>query len=143
MEIISKINKKNGNIYEKNSITIAFLGDSVTQGCFECYFDDNGVQTIFDSNSAYPTRVKEILNILYPSAQINIINSGISGDNAVNGNNRFERDVAPYKPDLIVVSFGINDACGGKENIGKYVEALIYLKKQRTSVRNVFSYFRT
>ena len=37
MKIIEKINAKNKNIYENNPVTIAFLGDSVTQGCFECY----------------------------------------------------------------------------------------------------------
>ena len=68
--------------------------------------------------------MKEILNILYPAAQINLINAGISGDNAVNGNNRFERDIAPYKPDLVVASFGLNDACGGKEKLKDYTVAL-------------------
>ena len=124
MKIIERISAKNVDIYGAEPITIAFLGDSVTQGCFECYFDDKGVQTVFDAKSAYPTRVKEILNILYPAAQINLINAGISGDNAVNGNNRFERDIAPYKPDLVVASFGLNDACGGKEKLKDYTVAL-------------------
>ena len=65
MRIIEKINQKNKDIYGDKPVTIAFLGDSVTQGCFECYFDQQGVQTVFDSKSSYPTRVKEILNILY------------------------------------------------------------------------------
>ena len=116
MKIIEKISKKNKDIYGAKPVTIAFLGDSITQGCFECYFDENGVQTVFDAKSAYPARIKEILNTLYPSAQINIINSGISGDNAVNGNNRFERDIAPFHPDMVVVSFGLNDSCQGVEN---------------------------
>ena len=124
MKIIERISAKNVDIYGAEPITIAFLGDSVTQGCFECYFDDKGVQAVFHAKSAYPTRVKEILNILYPAAQINLINAGISGDNAVNGNNRFERDIAPYKPDLVVASFGLNDACGGKEKLKDYTVAL-------------------
>ena len=127
MKIIEKINEKNKNINQAKSVTIAFLGDSVTQGCFECYFDERGVQTIFDAKSAYPTRVKEILNFLYPSAQINIINSGISGDNAVNGNNRFERDITPFNPDLIVVAFGLNDSCQGKEGVERYTTALKHI----------------
>lgn len=124
MKIIEKINDKNKKIYEAKPVTIAFLGDSITQGCFECFFDEQGVQTVFETKSAYPTRVKEILNDLYPSAQINIINSGISGDNAVNGNNRFERDIKPFNPDLVVVSFGLNDACQGKDNLAQYATAL-------------------
>ena len=65
-----------------------------------------------------------IFYIMYPSAQINIINSGISGDNAVNGNNRFERDIAPFHPDMVVVSFGLNDACQGVEKVEQYTTAL-------------------
>ena len=124
MKIIEKLNAKNKDIYGAKAVTLAFLGDSITQGCFECYFDENGVQTVFDAKSAYPVRVKELLNKLYPAAQINIINAGISGDNAVNGNNRFERDIAPYKPDIVVVSFGLNDACGGKDKVKNYTAAL-------------------
>ena len=124
MQIIEKIKNKAIDIYGAKPVTIAFLGDSITQGCFECFFDEKGVQTIFDTKSSYPTRVKEILNLLYPSAQINIINSGISGDGAINGNKRFERDIAPYNPDLVVVSFGLNDACGGKDAVNQYTEAV-------------------
>ena len=125
MKIIEKLKVKNADIFGEKPVTIAFLGDSVTQGCFECYFDENGViQTVFDAKSAYPTRVKEILGLLYPKAQLNLINSGISGDNAVIGNGRFERDVAPFSPDLVVVSFGLNDSCGGADNLKNYTDAL-------------------
>ena len=95
---------------------------------------------MFETKSAYPTRVKEILNILYPSAQINIINSGISGDNAVNGNERFERDILPFCPDLVVVSFGLNDACQGRDNIGAYTTALknIFEKVKKIGAECIF-----
>lgn len=134
MKILQKICAKNNDIYQEKSVTIAFLGDSVTQGCFECYFDENGVQTVFDAKSAYPTRVKEMLNALYPSAQINIINSGISGDNAGNGNNRFERDILPFNPDMVVIAFGLNDSCQGEEKVGQYATAL---KNIFEKVRNI------
>ncbi len=124
MEILQKISQKANDLLGVKPVTIAFLGDSVTQGCFECYFDEKGIQTVFDSKRAYPTRVKEILNFLYPSAQINIVNSGISGDNAVNGDKRFERDITPYHPDLVVVAFGLNDACQGVEKVQEYCQAL-------------------
>ena len=124
MKLIEKLKKNVKDPYGAKAVTIAFLGDSVTQGCFECYFDDNGVQTVFDAKSAYPTRVKEILNLIYPAAQIHVINAGISGDNAVNGNLRFQKDIAPFNPDLVVVSFGLNDACGGAEKVKEYTDSL-------------------
>lgn len=141
MKIIQKIANKSKNIYENSPVTIAFLGDSVTQGCFECYFDEqNVIQTVFDARNAYPTHIKEILNKLFPSAQINIINSGISGDNAVNGNNRFERDVAPFTPDLVVVAFGLNDSTQGKEKIDQYTTALknIFKKVENIGAECIF-----
>lgn len=125
MKILEKFQSKQKNLFENAPVTIAFLGDSVTQGCFECYFDqNNNVQTVFDAKCSYPTRVKEILNILYPSVQINLINSGISGDNAAGGNARFERDIAPYSPDLVIVSFGLNDAGKGIKYTDDYVKQL-------------------
>ena len=141
MKILQKIKAKVKDLYGQSSATIAFLGDSVTQGCFECYFDENNqVQTVFESKSSYATRVKEILNYLYPSAQINIINSGISGDWAENGNQRFERDIAPYKPDLVVVSFGLNDACKGREKVDTYTNALrsIFQKVKKIGAECIF-----
>ena len=52
MKIIDKIKKKTLDICGEKPVTIAFLGDSVTQGCFECYFDEEGIQTVFDYQNA-------------------------------------------------------------------------------------------
>ncbi len=125
MKIIEKIAAKNTDIYGAKPATIAFLGDSVTQGCFEVYFKlDGGIETIFEPEKAFSNNVKKILNYLYPSAQINIINSGISGDNAENGNKRFERDIAPYSPDLVVVGFALNDCGRGEEGKAVYESSM-------------------
>ena len=83
-----------------------------------------GLSTVFDTNSAYAMRVREILGLLYPSVQINIINSGINGDDAVGCAARFERDVLAYNPDLVIMSFGLNDSVGGINKIDIYKGAL-------------------
>ena len=114
MNITKLLNEKQKSLSGAKPITIAFLGDSVTQGCFECYTTSNtSFDTVFDYKSAYSTRVREILNTLYPTVQVNIINSGISGDSAPNGLKRIERDVLSYNPDLVVVSYGLNDSVFG------------------------------
>ena len=119
MKIIDKIRAKNENNFGARPVTIVFLGDSVTHGCFDCFFDEYGnINTYFKAGASYAHRVREMLNLLYPAAQINIINSGISGDSAAGGNNRFDRDVKPFSPDLVVVSYGLNDSCGGVANVG-------------------------
>ncbi|HCH27997.1 MAG TPA: GDSL family lipase, partial [Ruminococcaceae bacterium] len=58
MKIIEKLNAKQ-DIYGEKPVTIAFLGDSVTQGCFECYIKEDGkIETVFDYKSAYSTRLR-------------------------------------------------------------------------------------
>ncbi len=125
MEIIKRIAEKNADIYGARPVTIAFLGDSVTQGCFECYVEnDDRIETVFESESGFAALTRNILHMFYPAAQINLVNSGISGDNARNGNDRFERDIAPFSPDLVVVGYGLNDCTKGEKGIAPYTEAL-------------------
>ena len=125
MEILKKLQAKQADLQGAPAVTIAFLGDSVTQGCFECYMTSKtSLQTVFDYKSAYSTAVGEILHTLYPSVQVNIVNCGISGDSAVGGAARLERDVLSHRPDLAVLSFGLNDATRGREGLSDYVSAL-------------------
>ncbi|MBE7031255.1 MAG: GDSL family lipase [Ruminococcaceae bacterium] len=115
MKIIEKLAAKKADIYENPAVTIAFLGDSVTQGCFDCYaLSPTAIQTYFDAENAYHTKVRKILSMLYPEAVVNIINAGLSGGSATNGVKRLERDVLRYCPDLCVVCFGLND-CGSSD----------------------------
>ena len=134
MKVIEKIKNKQCDINANEPVTIVFLGDSVTQGCFECYLTGpDSLQTVFDYPSAYSTRIKEIFNILYPSVQVNILNSGISGDGTKGGIVRIERDVLRYNPDLVVVSYGLNDAAlGGMADIDGYGARLKQLFNQIT-----------
>ena len=141
MKIIELLKQKQEGLIKNKPVTIAFLGDSVTQGCFECYLTDpDSLQTVFDYKSAYSTRVREILNLLYPSVQINIINSGVSGDSAPVGLQRLERDVLSYNPDLVLISYGLNDSTGGKEGIGKYTSALeeIFSQLKKKNIETIF-----
>lgn len=111
MKILEKILKKQQNLSLNPAVTVALLGDSVTQGCFECYVKDDGnVDTVFDTESSYGSKLKRLLNGLYPSVQFNLINAGISGDSAKGGLKRLDRDVLSFHPDLVVVGFALNDA---------------------------------
>ncbi len=141
MKIVEKLKMKQQNLHSCDGATIAFLGDSVTQGCFECYLTSpTTLQTVFDYKSAYSTRIREILNILYPMSQVNIVNSGISGDNAPNGLNRLERDILSRNPDLVVVSYGLNDSSRGLEHIDDYTNALdgIFKKLAEKGIETIF-----
>ena len=125
MKIIGKIAAKAKDYTNADIPAIAFLGDSVTQGCFEVYAPAPGkVETVFEAKSGYHSCLAKILGMLYPSASVTIINAGISGDNACHGYERLQKDVLKFSPDLVVVSFGLNDSTNGREGLDKYKNAL-------------------
>ena len=130
MEIMKLFEQKKEKLWNGKSPTIAFLGDSVTQGCFELYMrSEKEFSTVFDSENAYPEILKKMFKILFPTVPVNIINAGISGDDAVGGAKRLQKDVLAYKPDLTVVSFGLNDSYQREAGLAKY----------KLSLENIFS----
>ncbi len=125
MKFLELLGQKNKWLLQNKIPTLAFLGDSVTQGCFECYTDERGnIQTVFDRESAYHHDLEKILALLYPNAPINLINAGLSGTTAEFGLERLERDVLAYHPDLTVVCFGLNDCGRGLDYVNQYAENL-------------------
>lgn len=127
---LNKLSMKNASAFANPPVTIGFLGDSVTNGCFEVYpaMTDHGeeeIDIVFEPEQGYPVQLRQMLCMLYPKAQINIINAGISGDNAPSGLSRMDRDLLPYHPDLTVVCYGLNDSGNGDEGIQKYHDALV------------------
>ncbi len=79
-------------------VTIVCLGDSVTG----VYYHTGGV-------GAYPEMLGVAIQKLYPEAKITIVNAGISGQATDAGLARLDKDVLSKKPDLVTVSFGLND----------------------------------
>ncbi len=124
MKIIEKIAAKAQNA-DNPRPTIAFFGDSITEGCFELIpRNSGGFDNVFDRESVYHKKVSEILGVLFPTVPLNIINAGIAGTKAPYGLSRIERDVLSKNPDLTVVCFGLNDCEKEDEGIGEYVESL-------------------
>lgn len=125
MKITEKLSAKLNDNRNNEGVVIAFLGDSVTQGCFELYKKENNtVATIFDQRSSYERSVADILAILYPSVPINTVNAGISGDTSGRGLMRLERDVLRHEPDLTVVCYGLNDCGLGEDSVATYTKNL-------------------
>lgn len=123
MKIIEKFKKKSLDLKGAAPVTIAFLGDSVTQGCFDMYMPKpNEPDTYFDAENAYHSKVRRIFNMLYPQVPVNIINAGISGGCAAEGLARLERDVLKFSPDLCVVCFGLNDS--NSKTIEEYTDSM-------------------
>ncbi len=125
MKIAQRIADKCRDPWGHRPVTLAFLGDSVTHGCFEIYRSgENAIDTEYRPSRAYHHQLKQMIEDVFPACPINIIDAGISGDSAPGGLKRLQRDVISFQPDLAVVCFGLNDACGGKEKLGTYLDAM-------------------
>lgn len=122
---------KNDDILNAPPVTAAFLGDSVTHGCFECYRDEDGnIQTIFEREQSYAAKFAHIAGMLYPRAQLNIVNAGVSGGTAMQAAARLERDVLHFRPDLLVVNFALNDCGAGDRGLEEYVASMKKIFRQ-------------
>ena len=131
MKILEKIKNKQNDINGNPSVTIAFLGDSVTQGCFELYkTGSESFQTEFRVEDGYHTKLRALLQMLYPSVPVNMIHAGISGNTAQQGLERVDRDVCAYHPDLTVVCFGLNDCTRGADRLEGYIADLAEIFKK-------------
>lgn len=134
MRIFEKIACKGKDLRGASPVTIAFLGDSVTQGCFEIYEKAPGViETKFKREESYSAVLRRLLSDICPPAAVHIINAGISGDSAPGGLARIERDILAYHPDVTVVCFGLNDNGNGMAGLDNYKNALkeIFIKLQK------------
>lgn len=80
-------------------LTIVCLGDSVTAG-----------GEALSEGDHWRDRLAAGLMARYPGQEIKVINSGVGGTNSTFGLERFEKDVAAYKPNLTIVMFPLNDA---------------------------------
>lgn len=87
------------------TVNIVCHGHSVPAG----YFRTPAVHT-FD---AYPYLLHRGLAERFPDAVINVIVTGIGGENSEQGAKRFRRDVLDLRPDVITIDYGLNDRAIG------------------------------
>jgi lysophospholipase L1-like esterase/predicted esterase len=99
----------------KKPVTIVCLGDSVT-----------GVYYHTGGRRAYPEMLEVATKQAIPNANVKVINAGISGHSTDQGLARLDRDVLMHKPDLVTISFGLNDMTRvSEQQYGKNLETLI------------------
>ena len=140
MDILKKIQNRQQDPAAA-PVTIALLGDSVTQGCFEVFLSEDGtVQTAYDQRSSYGADLSALLALLYPRVTVRMLPAGLSGDTAPGGLERLERDVLAGQPDLTVVCYGLNDVCTPEESEDRYCAALeqIFLRLRAAGSEVIF-----
>lgn len=84
-----------------HTVNIVCHGHSVPAG----YFRTPEVRT-FD---AYPFLLHKGLNERFPHAVINVIVTGIGGENSESGAKRFQRDVLSLRPEVVTIDYALND----------------------------------
>ncbi len=80
------------------SLTIAFIGGSITQGSLAS-----------NPRHSYASRVFLWWRERFPRTQFSYVNAGIGGTTSQFGVARVDEDVLAYSPDLIFVEFSVND----------------------------------
>ena len=81
---------------------IVFFGDSITD-CGRDRNDDNSL------GNGYVKILADKLRPIYPDTDIELINKGLSGDEAGDLLARVDSDVIALKPDAVVIMVGINN----------------------------------
>ena len=84
-------------------ITIVAFGDSITEAIIDLRPEQKWTILLEKKLNSYK-------NICWT-----VVNSGVGGNTSREGLARIQKDVISYKPDIVLVEFGGNDACPDKE----------------------------
>ena len=129
MKIQEKLFMDKSQLEKEGPITIVAFGDSVTHGAV--------APGEIDYETVFWNRLKKKLNAVRNYVPINVINAGIGGTTAKASVKRLDSQVLAYNPDLIIVSFGLNDVNGELED---YLEPLktIFTKCKQSGAEVIF-----
>lgn len=110
-----------------NSLTVAFIGGSITEGTDRatkgCYYVD---------------LVGEHFKSVFKEQTVNIINAGWGGTGSEFGLFRLYEDVIKYQPDMVFVEFAANDILKTPDETKLYMENIVrnLIKQPKTPVIN-------
>jgi len=87
-------------------VIVAF-GDSIVEG--------------YQQPEGWPEILERELSSRFPG--VSIANAGVSGDTATQGLARLDRDILSLQPDLVLISFGLNDM-KNQEPVDRFISGL-------------------
>ena len=90
---------------ENRIVNVACHGHSIPAGY--------SFTPMVDSFSAYPHLLHRGLKERFPFSVVNVIVTGIGGEQSETGAARFQRDVLCHRPDLVSVDYGLHDRALG------------------------------
>ena len=103
------------------TLLILFFGCSKTDGELRAGFESGQYRTIvafgdsivegYQQPEGWPEILGRNLEGRYPG--VRVINAGVSGDTAGDSLRRIQKDVLAHRPDLVLITFGLNDMKNG------------------------------
>jgi lysophospholipase L1-like esterase len=90
------------NIRLEPNDTIVFIGDSITAA-------ERHRQAYHPLGFGYVHFAGNFVLARYPSLNLRIVNTGVSGDTVIDLKNRWQRDCLAHRPNILSVLIGIND----------------------------------
>lgn len=97
---ITRLSKLFRKLEAGESVTLCFLGGSITQGSLSSA-----------PTTCYAYKVYEWFKETFKKADITYVNAGIGGTSSAFGAARCDRDVLSHNPDFVLVEFSVNDEC--------------------------------
>jgi len=85
------------------------FGDSLTAGVISSPLALPGPLAFPTPSLSYPTKLRFKLRNAYPVQSIVVINSGLSGEEAVQATSRFQSEISRVGPDVVLIMAGTND----------------------------------
>jgi len=86
---------------DSKTINIVAFGDSVPAG----FANTPKTQTKY----AYPRLLSDYLSDKYPTSMVNVIASGVGGENSSSGISRFKSQALAFRPLIVLIDYGLND----------------------------------
>lgn len=100
MNVFEKLNMDKDGLLRNGPINIVILGDSVSHGAIV----DN-----IDYENVYWNQLRRMLNSYRDYVPVNMICACVGGTTAKDAVPRLDTQVLCHRPDLVIVSFGLND----------------------------------
>lgn len=113
-DIKAELNKK---WPQNRTINLVFHGHSVPSGY--------GRTPLVHRPQSYPLLTLYKLQERYPYSVVNCIVTAIGGENSVQGEKRFKKDVLSHRPDVLFIDYALNDRRVGLEAAKKATESMI------------------
>ncbi len=89
---------------DREHVTLVTLGDSITFGAHMA------------PGQTYPEQLQALLDVRYGEGVCRVINAGLGGQTTANGLARLDGEVLPHRPDIVILSFGVNDCVKDSAN---------------------------